>query len=130
MRYGYDIDKQIIAILSKKSTFSFNELLKNVEEYLKRPVSRPVFTFHLNKLQNDNVIGKRDKGLRGIKVHYFLTGYGKQQLLLYPSKGQEDKERLENPYPFMQWILCFCFRRESRNSIMSLHDISLKGLFL
>jgi hypothetical protein len=105
MRYGYDIDKQIIAILSKKSTFSFNELLKNVEEYLKRPLSRPVFTFHLNKLQNDNVIGKRDKGLRGIKVHYFLTGYGKQQLLLYPSKGQEDKERLEKVYQLLLFFV-------------------------
>ena len=77
MKYDGDIDKCIISILSENPTFSFNELLKKVGETLRKSVSRPVFTFHLNKLLNDSVIGKHDKGLRGIRVYYFLTEYGK-----------------------------------------------------
>jgi DNA-binding HxlR family transcriptional regulator len=100
MRYDYNIDSCIIAILSEKSTSSFNELLKEVEES-RRSISRPVFTFHVNKLLNDDIIGKHDKGLRGTRVYYFLTDYGKQQLRLYPSKVQEDKERLERVYQLL-----------------------------
>lgn len=105
MRYIDDIDRHIIGILSEKSTSSFNELLKKVEERLRRSMSRPVFTFHLKKLLNDSVIDKHDKGQRGIKVYYFLTEYGKQQLLLYPSKGQEDKEKLEKVYQLLLFFV-------------------------
>ena len=69
MRYIDDIDRHIIGILSEKSTSSFNELLKKVEERLRRSMSRPVFTFHLKKLLNDSVIDKHDKGQRGIKIY-------------------------------------------------------------
>jgi DNA-binding HxlR family transcriptional regulator len=105
MRYDGDIDKCIISILSEKPTFSFNELLKKVGETLRKSVSRPVFTFHLNNLLNDSVIGKHDKGLRGIRVYYFLTEYGKQQFLLYPSKEQMDKERLEKVYQLLLFFV-------------------------
>jgi hypothetical protein len=92
--------------LRETPTSSFNELLKKVEESLKRkPLSRSVFTFHLNKLLNDGVLCRHDIGIRGIKVYYFLTEYGKQQFILYPSKEQEDKERLEKVYQFLLFFV-------------------------
>jgi DNA-binding HxlR family transcriptional regulator len=104
MRYDYSIDSRIIATLSEKSTSSFNELLKEIEES-RRSISRPVFTLHLNKLLNDDIIGKHDRGLRGTRVYYFLTDYGKQQLRLYSSKRQEDKERLERVYQLLLFFV-------------------------
>src|SRR5215207_2370746 len=106
MRYDDSVDTQIIATLREKSTSSFNELYKKVKESRKRKImSRSVFTFHLNKLVNNGVIGKHDKGIRGTKVYYFLTEYGKQQLRLYPSKGQEDKQRLERIYQLLLFFV-------------------------
>jgi DNA-binding HxlR family transcriptional regulator len=105
MKYDDSIDTHVIATLSEKSTSSFNELLKKVEKSRRRSVSRPVFTLHLSKLLNDGLISKHDKGLRGTKVYYFLTEYGKQQLRLYPSKGQEDKERLERIYQLLLFFV-------------------------
>jgi DNA-binding HxlR family transcriptional regulator len=106
MRYNDNIDKHIMLFLKETPTSSFNELLKRVEKSLKRkPLSRSVFTFHLNELLNDNIVGRHDKGSRGIKVYYFLTEYGKQQFLLYPSKEQEDKERLEKVYQLLLFFV-------------------------
>jgi DNA-binding HxlR family transcriptional regulator len=106
MRYDNSIDTHIIATLSESSTSSFNELLKKVKESRRRrSMSRSVFTFHLNKLVNDRVISKHDKGLRGTRVYYFLTDYGKQQLRLYPSKEQEERERLDKIYQLLLFFV-------------------------
>jgi DNA-binding HxlR family transcriptional regulator len=102
LRYDNNIDTQIIEILRSSDTSSFNELLKKVKEYRRRKtLSRSVFTFHLNKLVNHGVVDKHDEGLRGKKVYYFLTDFGKQQLQLYPSTLWEDKERLEIVYQLL-----------------------------
>lgn len=95
-----------MTILREAPTSSFNELLKRAQGSLKgRSLSRSVFTFHLNKMLNDGVLGKYDRGSRGIKVYYFLTEYGKQQFLLYPSKEQENTERLEKVYQFLLFFV-------------------------
>lgn len=102
MQYDTSIDVRILTALSKSNTRHFNNLYETVKKSEKGKImSRSVFTFHLNKLMNDGIVGKHDEGQRGTRVYYFLTDSGKQQYRFYPSNELEKKERFGGVYQLL-----------------------------
>lgn len=100
--YDRNIDTRILAALSRSNTRHFNDLYRIVIDSGKGKItSRSVFSFHLKKLMCDGLLDKNDSGQRGSRVNYFLTDFGKQHIILYPSSRKHEREKFERVYQLL-----------------------------
>jgi DNA-binding PadR family transcriptional regulator len=93
LQYEVAIDIAIIRLLIKYDSISSGDLKRRIEETLDRKIKPKTYYNHLNRLVNDNVLNKKDTGVRGKpSVFYSLTEEAKrrielQLLRIFPKYG-------------------------------------------
>ena len=95
MLYDKKVDKAIAKELYNNYTLGYNELYKNIcISY--RKIARDSYNFHIKKLQDENIIKKREGSDGKIKKsYYYLTAEGKQKYRLQILELKTEKEKDE-----------------------------------
>src|SRR5215212_5962826 len=95
MLYDKEIDKTIVKELFDNDTLGYNELYRIVGQSY-RKIGKGVYDFHMEKLQNENTIRKKEGSSGRIKrTYYFLTAEAKQRHRLQILDHKTDNEKSE-----------------------------------